>query len=62
MPSLGVLEAGVGVTKQAKLKHSSGRPTACNKIKKRRVTETDRLEAIASINRLRAARANKDPG
>ena len=59
MPSLG-REAGVGVNRKAKRKHNPGIPNA-SRIK-RRMTETDRLEAIASINRMRVARASNDPG
>ena len=60
-PSLGP-EAGVGVKHKAKRKHSPGKPIA-SRLKKRRMTETDHHnDAIASINRMRVARANKDPG
>jgi hypothetical protein len=59
MPSLG-REAGVGVNRKAKRKHNPGIPNATRI--KRRMTETDRLEAIASINRMRVARASNDPG
>ena len=58
-PSLVSLEAGVGVPKnKAKRKHNPNKSDAACRIKKRRMTETNHhKDAIASINRLREARA-----
>ena len=63
-PSLVPSEAGVGVSKvKVKRRHKPIVSEAAPRIhKKRRMTETDHhLDALASINRMREARA-MDPG